>query len=528
MEVLSKVALVGMARHAPFPLDPAHPVDELLLHLEIAEPEQQFLLRAGLWQVYHLAGYSPANRSPSEAAAPPESLPACSHRVALLIHEMLGGTHAELLVTALDRLRRAGQRLPHAMLPRILDTSDRALRAALWHVVGSRGHWLANLNPDWSWVRELSSRTGDSLADLEQAWHDSDIEGRCHVLRRARGIDAPTARQWLEQVWSEEKAEHRLRLMRCVAHGLTLDDEPFLETCLTDRSALVKQEASRLLCLLPTSALAVRMRRLAASWLHSKSAAGPVSELQSRLAEEFDSAWARDGLLEKPPAQTGRRTWWLSQVMERVPPSCWQEQFDLTPTELLRAIEQDDAASVLRRAWTTSALAHQQSSWYEPLFQALCQELSGMRSNEVHDLTPWLEPLMQAMSPSVASTLLCSLLADRNLGHDRFPWPAILKSLSIPWTTSLSRAYLSTVRRALLSTVGSRIMTWLGTLPNAASAIAEECLDEALETWTLPHDPFNHLPFVKHELDRCSDLLRARKTLFEEIPSEQKVGHAEN
>ena len=108
------------------------------------------------------------------------------------------------------------------------------------------------------------------------------------------------------------------------------DDEAFLESCLNDRSAAVGRAAAGLLCRLPGSALAGRMRARASAML-----ALDKARLVCTPPPAIDRDWERDGIPEQPPAGQGQRAFWVETVLASIPPSHWQAGFGLTPSTLV-------------------------------------------------------------------------------------------------------------------------------------------------------------------------------------------------
>ena len=144
--------------------------------------------------------------------------------------------------------------LPAEVLPGVLDSNHAAVRGLLVPLLGERGRWLCRQNPDWSHFLASQVVEGDvDLESLKETWEHGAIDERCRTLVALRRRDPRTARDWVGQVFSKEKPNHRVRLVECFKTSLCEDDESFLEPCLSDRSALVGQAAALLLrgCRIP-------------------------------------------------------------------------------------------------------------------------------------------------------------------------------------------------------------------------------------------------------------------------------------
>ena len=81
-------------------------------------------------------------------------------------------------------------------------------------VLGERGHWLSQFNQEWKWVNQLLLQTEKLLpANVETIWQEGTLDERSMILRNIREVDPARARDWLTEVWKEEKAETRTALL---------------------------------------------------------------------------------------------------------------------------------------------------------------------------------------------------------------------------------------------------------------------------------------------------------------------------
>ncbi|MBA2284566.1 MAG: hypothetical protein H0W02_03695, partial [Ktedonobacteraceae bacterium] len=294
-------------------------VDTLTVQLPAAqEKERTLLLTAGAWAIYKQAGKVAEQISTIPEPAPPETLPLCSAEAATLLAQCINGEYSEeILNEALALLRDAGKRLPPELLPNTLNRHSIETRRAVAAVIGERGRWLSQFNPEWSWVR---TTTADNVlpADAETLWEEGTLVQRRELLHTLRTNDPAQARTWLTTVWKQEKAEARASLLETFEVGLSAGDEALLETALDDRSSYVRALAVSLLVRLPASALVQRMQARANAMLTYTD-----GKLTVKLPTEIDKAWERDGIAIKPSSGKGERAWWLTQVVSVVPPAHW-------------------------------------------------------------------------------------------------------------------------------------------------------------------------------------------------------------
>ena len=253
MDALIRSAITGTSQEAP----PASvlPTDDLLGSAEGMSPERDLLLRAGMRAVYRVAGRRATTGVEAPQPAPMETLPACSAKAAEVVRQLLADQRDAILREALERLRLAGLRLPHALLPVALDVQQEELRPAVSAVLGERGRWLAGFNPAWAWA---TIPEGGTEEDDEAAWEEGALPERLEALRRVRGRDADQGLWWVDEAWKAEKAEARTAMAAALETGLSSADEPFLERALDDRSVRVHEAAAALLARIPGSAYAAR------------------------------------------------------------------------------------------------------------------------------------------------------------------------------------------------------------------------------------------------------------------------------
>ena len=162
-----------------------------------------------------------------------------------------------VLLEALELIRRAGFRLPPALVPGLLDDTRAEVVAATRPVSGEIGRFLMTKNPRWA------APADPDLTDRTR-WDEGTIAQRLRWLRSYRRADPNGARELLVENIFQESAGNRAELVEVLADGLSGADEDFLMQALQDRSRVVATAAIALLTELPESALRRDMRALAA------------------------------------------------------------------------------------------------------------------------------------------------------------------------------------------------------------------------------------------------------------------------
>lgn len=301
-------------------------------------------------------------------AAGPDAHPPLSRRgqrqLATLLRE---GPHSQLLPEWLEAAARQGVRPPARALPALLEAgrTQPDIRRHVIEVIGPRGLWLATFNPLWAYAAQVT-KEDDTAPDpvvLEQAAHAERVAS----LRAWRRVDSVAARYWLEGVLGSERARERAALLAAMEVSLGPDDEPLLESRLDDRAKDVRAQAALLLSRLPSSKLVHRMETRAAGHIVWCVHPEGVGDLAIELPSKLDDATRRDGVVEQPTHRSGKRAWWLYQILAMVPPSRWTDRFKATPREIVRAGLRTDWADLLVGAWAEASFNHADVGWAEAL-----------------------------------------------------------------------------------------------------------------------------------------------------------------
>lgn len=391
-EELVTTALLGLDRRgAPRrPSAAGTALAETAALLDDADPALAVLDLAALHTVHQRAGLRPAAARPRPEPAPVDPRPplprAARHRLATLLADRSspGGGVApnlsELLPQWLFAAREHGYRAPEALLPDLLEIARTRsdLRRDALALAGPRGLWLAAANPSWKYALRAGIApvaSGEDEAD-QKLWEEGLFAERMAMLSQLRARDAGAALSLLRSTWSTERAEDRLLFLDALRTGLCLDDEPFLEGALADRSKNVRVTAAELLSSLPGSALAARMAERARVCVGPETVDGAVRVLV-RAPQECDAAMQRDGISPKPPTNRGKRAWWLGQLVESAPLPLWTELFGLPPEKIVALPVADDWRNDLHAAWSRAAVRQRDATWARALLGAPFGDLAS-------------------------------------------------------------------------------------------------------------------------------------------------------
>ncbi|MFI1970426.1 hypothetical protein BLA24_27270 [Streptomyces cinnamoneus] len=477
---------------------------------------------------------------PAPAAARPEAAPedprpplpdAARRRLALLLADRAapgGGRRGgapdltELLPQWLAAANRHGYRAPAALLPALLEAARARsdLRPDALALGGPRALWLARLNPQWKYALRghaagatAPAATGEAGGGREErVWQEGLFAERVAVLASVRHRDPSAAREMLAATWPKERAEDRLLLLDVLREECSPADEPFFEQALSDRSRNVRAVAAELLSTLPGSALSQRMaaRARACVALDRTGEGGPRIVVEA--PHECDSAMQRDGVVRKPPAGRGERSWWLTQLVEAAPLSLWCERFGVRSAEEAVALPVADGWQPdLHAAWCRAAVRQGDAEWSRVLLGAAASPPAPAGSS-------WLDPakLLSALPAGERAVWVADFIGAHGLS-EAF---RLLGVCAVPWAEPLGRAVVDALDCA--RDAGGYPWSFSGVM-----GLAERCLDpeqaDRLEALTVRPAAAESVPttpgadYWTEAFERLIGTLRLRATMRAEL-----------
>ncbi|MFJ8212732.1 DUF5691 domain-containing protein [Streptomyces sp. NPDC096033] len=467
---------------------------------------------------------APAARLPDPAPRDPRPEPpeAARRRLAQLLAGRTGAGGAgrrgaapdltELLPQWLAAAGRHGYRAPAALVPALLDAARARtdLRPQALALAGARGLWLARLNPEWRFaLRGAAGGTGElpDPADGEavtRLWEEGLFAERVALLGAVRARDAAAATRLLGTTWATERAEDRLMFLDSLRTGLSMADEPFLEAALGDRSRNVRATAAELLSALPESALAGRMAERALACVGPDAVEPPA---------ECDAGMLRDGVVERPPAGRGERAWWLGQVVDAAPLSCWRDRFGgLGPAEIVALPVAGGWAEEIHAAWCRAAVRQGDAEWSKALLGAAsAPPAAGPGTASLAERAKLLETLPEGER--------AEWVAEFVRAHGLSEAFQLLGVCRVPWAGALGEAVVDALDAARVA--GGYPWSFSGVM-----GLAERCLDPAeagrLEVLTagvagLPEGGSGASAYWAEAFQRLLATLRLRAAMLTEL-----------
>ncbi len=454
-EALATAALLGTERR-PFELPPPgdNSLGAMLANLHQASatnPEHTLLSAVAALTLYRRAGSLPTNDpSPLPGSCLPETLASCSPRTASHLHTMLAGEYSAALSEWLEEAARRGKFVPPDQLPLLLSIGQTqpGYRQYILPVIGNRGRWLASmytLNDQWAYVRDSATLEAPDEDSTRDVWETGSQQARQALLQNLRASQPDHARRMLKSVWQQESAPSRAAFLQVLRTGLTIADEPFLESALDDQGKDVRATAADLLANLPGSRFMRRMIDGVAPLLSLKRGKqgklfGATNKLTIEVAttQEYTPAMKRDSIEQKPgTGNFGERTYWLLQQLSRIPPRTWVERWEAPTQEIIAAAFQTkEWKNLLIQAWILATVRHNDQAWADAFLSYGLAKLSEYAPDSLVRILP-----AERRDDLVKTTLNAHPEA---LYTDDMPL-SILWTLRKPWPDEVCRAVLTSM-----------------------------------------------------------------------------------
>jgi hypothetical protein len=398
----------------------------------------EILVQAGVIGTMRRAGYAPRSGAPDAAPTEPESLPLCSPSAAAMLSRILKDNDVRLAEEWCSLAAAAGRLAPPSLLPDLFDACARSvpLREPARGCAGARGRWLAPQRPEWAALHAPAA-----LEDYSTEWPTATGPQRREWLTTVRRREPALALGLLRSTWATDSADERKRFIELLAINLSPGDEEFLESAMQDRSKLVRQAAAGLLSTMPGSAYVRRMAERGAGLLRAAGGKGLLKKPRVAVfpPEAWDAALEKEGLDEKPPAGTGKRAWWLRQILGVIPPAHWSQKLALAPEQLIAGLEDSDYRDDVIDAWLAAAPRFGDSDWCAALAATFTAKKKG---GDDHLPRLW-EPLPPVQREEVLLQIIRKIDArwERHWQH--------AASADHRWSAPFSRAVVAALARQI-------------------------------------------------------------------------------
>ncbi len=327
----------------------------------------QLLVQAGTLELQRQVGYQAQQLRRKASTLSPDDLNAPSASTSRMLGELLGGFYSELLPEMLELLAEQQQHSPAVYVPVLLERAHKnpLLRPALFRVLGQRGIWLALQNPDWHYATSLA----ESWDGLLREWQSKLMYRRQGILQQTRLRDAKTGLALVESTWKSESLSSATWIIRGLATGLSMLDEPFLERSLDDRNATIRQKAIALLACLPDSRLCQRMTAAAEDIVCYRPR---LERFDIHLPTVLSHALQRDGVSQRNWRDSSKvRSAQIADLFGVVPLPYWTRHWGKSPAELVKAASRSADGEAILLGLCTAAERQAEDSWLLALLAQL-------------------------------------------------------------------------------------------------------------------------------------------------------------
>ena len=375
------------------------------------------------------AGWRPQVHAGSLASCPSDERPVAPAPAIARLQMLLAEREAGLIEEWAGLAVSHNVRVDGVTAPLMIDWWSRrpGRPPVLFAALGQQGDWLASLNPDWA----HHTRPVGVPHDIENRWQVGLNDERISMLETLRRADPSHALALLMSTWETESAAERQKFIGALRENASMNDEPFLEAALDDRSKFVRRQAATVLLRITGSRWRQRMTA-AARQIIAVQSSGLVRKRTSitlHPPEAFDPAWERDGIEQQPPKGIGQRAWWLRLILIGTDLSLWIELTGLTPAGVLEALQGDDFAGDAVAALVDAVRIARDPEWSVALTRHL------MRQSPVQ--IDVIGALLDALTGADAERLALEVAAVDSLGTIE-RWVAIA-AITRPWSFELSR-----------------------------------------------------------------------------------------
>lgn len=231
-----KAGLLGTDKYTLPVMEPVREIQEKIIEKSNSN-EDCFLKTTAATLCFTEAAKLPAAIDFSIPVCPPEAQDYIHENFAFLISTALRDKEDILLGYFLFICNKNNKVIPAQLVPQLLNKglSQKEFREDLLLCCGETGRWLCSLRKEWS-PFQLET-------EGEDIWGTGTLENRKNYLLSLRKRDPQKARQLLESCINEENAATRQAFVEIMKESLSLDDTPFLESLLNDKSQKVKDIA---------------------------------------------------------------------------------------------------------------------------------------------------------------------------------------------------------------------------------------------------------------------------------------------
>lgn len=353
---LTKVALLGVGKQAILPEMLPEPLQQRLSGASPADREDYGYRAAALAWAWQMAGSMPPVLPPPNLTPAPETEESiCPSSLWSLLANCLEEPQrlGLFLDKILEIMAEKGHVLPHFLLASTLkhcaETRSNKLKYQVGKVLGARGRWIADLNPQW---RKLLP-TSAERTDFDTA---TALERR-EWLTGKRALEPELVFRTIQQAWPTENARERKEWLKILAVNTRMEELPFLEETLEsimlskDKDKPANLELRQTLCSMllrrPDSALFKQVQTQLAKYVQAQSAMlGLVKKTSLKIPAQGDDFLCKEVMTEtfaldpvSPYKGWTDSEFWFGQLAGMMHPFVWELLFDAGWDKIIPAFD---------------------------------------------------------------------------------------------------------------------------------------------------------------------------------------------
>lgn len=329
------------------------------------DTETRFIKTAALALNFYRAGAQPVKINVEYDECIAEQLEYCSAKAQSILKELLADKHNTLIWFWCIQCSSRKQIVQPDILPSFLDWGQATKnwsRDLLVPVIGQRGIWLSKYKPQWQFVQ---------VENELPEWDTATLNQRIGYLKKMRVESPVSALEKIQSIWKEENAAGRAELLATLAINLSVSDESFLVSILSDKSKVVKDNALALLKSIPNSSIINSYRAVLRKSILIKNSKllGLINKTSIEIRLNFDNEEIFTTGIDKLSSDKNITDddHILAQLIAEVAPQFWTEHFVLELPEVVKLFAKRDELKKFKRAFCNSVIKFPDTVWVKEI-----------------------------------------------------------------------------------------------------------------------------------------------------------------
>jgi hypothetical protein len=297
------------------------------------DKEEAFLQSVALAFNYRQAGaVAPVKMEASIESAPAEEKLYCSPASLHALKDILDIESVSLLRLWLQSCADNHLLVTPDFIPVLFDIAagNKRLLPLVTKCCGKRGEWLITFNENWKF---------SGSDNLDEIWQTGSLEQRKLALEQVRVDDVAKALQMLSETWATEDANTKAVFLGVLETNIGDADRDFIEQARAEKSKKVKEVATNLLKLIPSSTIVqqyVNVLQLSLQIKKDKALLGLLSKkaLQIELGEIDESVFATGIEKLSNIKDVDDSIYIVCQLIKNIPPVALKELLQIEYDEM--------------------------------------------------------------------------------------------------------------------------------------------------------------------------------------------------